>query len=350
MNEKRRLFQWVVLALLGSGVGMSIFGAFLGAERAHAFFNSLPLVVFWLVFALALAAGFAVFPGLRRCPGQAGMHLGLLLILAGSMAGSELARRLADRFGGSAGLASGVLRLREGETSATLRDPVTGREAGALPFAVRLDAFEMDFYPLSSVPPPLFYGVLAAEPGAPGLAWQTVPLDWEQGVSAPLADTPIQFRVTGFTPSADGAALSLTVELSAGGESRVQTLVCPPDEPFVSMVLHPLFPQLADVNRSASLILARPAPEVRAYRSRVTVMKDGKERPANILVNHPLCLAGVRLYQQSWGAEPERYTVLLAVDDRGWLLVWAGFVLLGAGTVWRFWIKPLRAARTEVAA
>jgi hypothetical protein len=47
---------------------LSIYGAFIGAERAKAFFNSVPLAVYWIVLILLLEIGIALFPRLVRKP------------------------------------------------------------------------------------------------------------------------------------------------------------------------------------------------------------------------------------------------------------------------------------------
>ncbi len=348
MSEFRRLLQWFALALLFGGAGLSIFGAFLGAEAATRLFNAPPMVVFWIAFALALVVGLAAYPAAWRRPGLLGMHLGSLLILAGAMTGSGAGHRLAEKCGLPPRVRSGVLSLRDGETSADVIDPASGRVLGALPFALRLDAFEIERYPLPSDPPSLLYGVLEPEPGTPRFHWRTRVLEWKPGKTMRLAGAPIQWRVTEFTRPAENEPLSLTVELSADGGPRVHTLVCRPDEPFARLALYPVFPDLTNLDRSASLILPRPEAPVREYRSRLTVLRGGKARPAEVRVNHPLHVAGYHVYQQSWGSEPEPYTVLRIASDRGWAAVWMGFVLLGAGAAWHFWMRPPRRAEAAL--
>ncbi len=57
---------WITLALIFGGVGLSIFGAFLGAERASLLFNAPPMVVLWAVILVAL--------GIEHARFRAGMH------------------------------------------------------------------------------------------------------------------------------------------------------------------------------------------------------------------------------------------------------------------------------------
>lgn len=341
MNDLRRLLRWFVLALLFGWAGLSVFGAFLGAERAHAVFSSPPLIGFWLAFAAIQVAGFAVFAVLRRAPGLLALHLGIVLIFTGFMMNSENGHRLAARLPGPAKTPRAFLRLEEGQSSAAVFDRAFSRKLGALPFSVRLNAFEMEHYPLSDAPPPLLYGSLAPEPGSPHFNWKTQSLKWRPGRTARLADTPIRFRATDNAPSMDDGSISLALELSADGETRGQTLTCPPGEPFTRLALSPLFPSLTNLNRTASLFLARPVPAVRTYRSRVTVLQDGKETEADILVNRPLHVGGYHLYQLSWGESPRRYTELLVVSDTGIHWTYAGFLLLGAGSAFHFWRRRI---------
>jgi hypothetical protein len=339
MNDLRRMMSWFVLALLFGWAGLSVFGAFLGADLAQAVFTSPPLIVFWLVFAVTQFAGFAIFAALRRNPGLMALHLGILLIFAGFMINSENGHRLTSKIRGSANISRSYLRLEEGQTSATVYDRSFTRKLGTLPFSVRLNAFEMEHYPPSDAPPPLLYGVLAREPGSPHFNWKTQSLKWKPGRTTHLADTPIRFQGH-VTASAGGdRALSVTLELTANGVTNVQTLTCPPDEPFVRLALQPIFASLTNLNRSASLFLARPTPSVRTFRSRVTILRDGQETAADILVNRPLHTGGYHLYQLSWGESPRRYTELLVVSDTGTGLAFAGFILLGTGSLIHFWRK-----------
>lgn len=336
-----RLMRWFVLALIFSWVGLSVFGAFLGAERAKAVFTSGPMAVYWLVLAAALCAGFFIFARQRRDPGLLAMHLGLLAIMLGFFLGSETAQRWTAACGGEPRVSWAYLPLREGQTSSAVRDRSLRRETGALPFEVRLDAFEIEYYPLAGAVPALYYGVFAPAAGAPQGEWRARALDWKPGRAQSLADTPIRVRVLDVTPAVEGEPVSMRLELEAGGIWQAHQMVCPPMEPFARLALHPLFPGLSAFDRSASLMLAPPAPAVRTYRSRVTVTEDGHERKAEIMVNRPLRVGGYHLYQQAWGEHPERHTILLVVSDAGLGVVYAGFALLAAGAFVRFW-RPRR--------
>lgn len=335
--ETQRAMRWGALLLIFSGVGLSIFGAFLGAERAREFFTSPPLVVYWGVFALTLAAGFVVFARMRRDLGLAAMHLGFLLIMAGFILGSDAAHRWASRMGGDERIPRSYLPIRVGATTSTVWDRDLRRDLGRLPFAVRLDAFEIKHYPPSSEPPPIFWGTMDRAHGN----WQAQSLKWKSGRALRLPGAPIRMRVLEFTTPADEGPLTARIALEAGGETREKTLVCAADAPFARFAVAPLFPSLRELDPTASLLLAPPVPAVRAYRSRVTVIEDGRERAEEIRVNQPLRVGGYHLYQHSWGEQPERHSILLVVSHRGLNTVYAGFFLLGAGPILLYW-RPRR--------
>ncbi len=80
-------------------------------------------------------------------------------------------------------------------------------------------------------------------------------------------------------------------------------------------------------------------PEVKQYRSSVSLFSGTQVVPAEVSVNHPLHVRGYHLYQISWGRDPDPYSVLLVASDSGLTVVYAGFVLLVFGGAVRFWLR-----------
>lgn len=81
---------------------------------------------------------------------------------------------------------------------------------------------------------------------------------------------------------------------------------------------------------------------VRDYISDVQVIKDGKVvAEKNIEVNHPLHFGGYHFYQSSYDAQEHKFIVLSVVSDTGLNLVYAGYLLLGIGVFWHFWLRHI---------
>jgi len=81
---------------------------------------------------------------------------------------------------------------------------------------------------------------------------------------------------------------------------------------------------------------------VRDCISDVQVVKDGKVvAEKSIEVNHPLHFGGYHFCQSSFDAQGHGYTVLSVVSDTGLDIVYAGYLALGIGVFWHFWLRHL---------
>ena len=145
MNKFRRAVMWAALALIILLIFLSIYGAFLGPDRAKNFFNSLPLTVYWLALALVLIAGVAAFRRLLRVPALLLIHSGCILVLAGAIWGSNVGHNLQRQFLGIDKIAGGRMVISEGhsENQVVLENDKQTRE---LPFYIRLKDFRIEYY------------------------------------------------------------------------------------------------------------------------------------------------------------------------------------------------------------
>ena len=132
--------------MLASFAVLSIVGAFLGAERATVFFNSRHAIPFWASLTLLFCAGFVLARGLRRKPGLLLSHLGCLLVLLGSMWGSEQALHLRTTIFGTDRIHEGYLQVFEGEQENKVIAADGETVIGCLPFAIELKDFWIDYY------------------------------------------------------------------------------------------------------------------------------------------------------------------------------------------------------------
>lgn len=106
--------MWLGLIFIVLLTFFSIYGAFLGAEKARQFFNSMPLSLYWTAFGLLIAASIAVFPRLIKSPGLLAMHAGCVLIIAGSMWGSFAGHRMQRKYFDSKRVRSARISIVEG--------------------------------------------------------------------------------------------------------------------------------------------------------------------------------------------------------------------------------------------
>ena len=117
MHKYRRTIMWVGLLLIIILIALSIYGAFIGAERAQQFFNQPPLVVYWTALAVLLIIGLAAFRRLLRVPGLLLIHAGCVLILLGGMWGSQAGHNLQKRLFGIDKVRTGRMQIYEDHTS-----------------------------------------------------------------------------------------------------------------------------------------------------------------------------------------------------------------------------------------
>ena len=105
---------WLGLIFIALLTFFSIYGAFQGADKAQKFFNSIPLAVYWAVFGVIIAASIFLIPRLVKLPGLLAMHVGCVLIIAGSMWGSQAGHEMQRKYFGSARIQSSRMSISEG--------------------------------------------------------------------------------------------------------------------------------------------------------------------------------------------------------------------------------------------
>jgi hypothetical protein len=313
MIRFRRAVLWAALTAIVLLALLSVYGAFLGAERAQAFFNSLPLAVYWLALTVLLIVGLVIFRRLLQIPSLGGMW--------GSKAGHTMQRQL---FGLSK-IPKGQMMIREqAEDNRVIASD--GDEPRQLPFSVRLKDFRMEYYKP---------GTLIIRSRA-GQMWQ---LPAEPGAQLSLGDTfgraSVQKVFENFKLRKEDGK---TVPYDAPGGSnpalqvQIDRLDGTSTAGYVFEQFEPIFAEPIDLDLSYRRM-------VRDYVSDLEIVQNGKIVAAKeIEVNHPLHYGGYHFYQHSYGADERgEYTVLLVVSDSGLNLVYGGYMMLIAGVAWHFW-------------
>ena len=332
MNRLKRAVLWAALIAIVLLVVLSIYGAFLGAERARTFFNSLPLAVYWFALMALLMAGFSAFRRLLRIPSLLLMHGGSILVLLGALWGSNGGHALAKRLFGVDKIPEGQMSiLEQTQENRVLLDKSNGTRE--LPFFVRLKDFRMEYYEPGSL---LVQSRTGQSWRLPAVAGQTLSLG--EG----LGTVTIQRVFENFRIDIQGNE-RVVYDEPGGSNPALEVTV---DKPGAAPGRRYVFERMPGHESRSDALSMNYGRMVRDYVSELEVVKDGKVVAAkNIEVNHPLHYGGYHLYQHSYGADKlGDYTVLMVVSDSGLNLVYGGYLMLVAGVFWHFWGRRILVA------
>ena len=325
MSRLKRSMLWGALTGVVLLAVLSVYGAFVGAKRAQAFFNSLPLTVYWFASVALLAAGIVLFRRLLRIPSLLLMHTGCILVLLGAMWGSKPGHALQSRLLGIDKIPEGQMGMYERmqENLVQMSDADKNRE---LPFFVRLKDFRIDYYE----PGTLFLGI------RDGRNWR---MPARQGQSLSLGEglgtVSIRQVFRNFKMDiAEGKPVAY--DMPGGSNPAVEIVVEKPGSPpgrryvFEQQFGH------ADPNDPLFISYHRM---VKDYVSDLELIRDGQVVKAKAIeVNHPLHYGGYLFYQHSYGQDRMgEYSVLMVVSDSGLNAVYGGYAMLIAGIFWHFW-------------
>lgn len=358
MRRMRAIGLWVTLAAVGALAALSIVGTFRGAEGARALFTSAPLVVFWVLLAAFLVACFFFRTGLMRSPGLAAMHIGSVLVLAGAMWGSDAGHWVAENLLGRKKIPHGYMVIPEGAATDEVADAATGELVGRLPFRVGLKDFRIEYY-LAKGPWELWFEMPAPPNHASRMGW--APIAWKEGEEVSVGRTALRVRVirhlpnarpvrgeageiTGAAPDSRSRTPAMEVEVAIRDQTFRGWILVPQGEDRGSLSLAPIMPRDLSKEAAPNLWLVQPRGMPKDYFSDLAVLEGGAVvAEKTIEVNDPLNWGGYHIYQADYDHERGEYTVLSVRSDSGLYVVYAGFVLLVAGTFVRFWFERARA-------
>ena len=334
----RGLLQWAGLFVILLLTAFSIFGAFLGTERAQRFFNSIPVSVYWVLFAVLLVAGIAFFPRLLHIRGLFLVHLGCVLVLAGGIWGSQAGLEIQDALLGTDTIRAGQMVIHEGQTQKTVstenagqKDPASPRSAEAsLPFAVKLVDFKIEYY----VPGLLLIQTtggdvikIKAEPGT------------DCNIGSDYGSVEILRQFENFKLMLEGDKRIVIDDPNGNPNPALELLLKRPDGSQVTRYAFERFAGHVNVNDKLAFSYRRA---IRDFISDLEVVKDNKVVvQKNIEVNKPLHFSGYIFYQQGYDNEAGQYTVLRITTDKGLMTVYLGYILLCAGAFWHLWFRHL---------
>jgi len=336
MNTFRRGLMWAGLTAIILLIFLSVYGAFAGAERAKNFFNSLPLSVYWLALTVMLIAGLAVFGRLARVPSLMLIHLGCILILIGSMWGSEDGHRLQKQLFGIDKILAGEMVIFEGysENRVTMEN---NERTKKLPFIIRLKDFRLEYYK------PEYLHIQSRD----GQRWRIpVKANTEFSLGSDFGTVTVVRVFENFKITIDGDKRTAYDDPRPGYNPSLEVQIKHPDGTVRTQYAFKRFP--GHIHTEDKFLL-RYQRTISDYVSELQVIKN-KEVVAekSIEVNHPLHFGGYHFYQHLYDAQAGRYTVLMVVSDSGLNVVYAGFLMLCIGVFWQLWLRRLSFAGAKL--
>jgi len=338
MDKLRREIMWAALSLIVILTILSVYGAFIGAERAQAYFNRVPLAVYWGIFVLALVVGLVAFRRLIRVPGLLLMHAGCILILGGGALGSKMVHELS----GSGKVREGQMQIYEGQTQNQVyvrKDQESGdgedHEFKTLPFSIKLCDFRIEYYEAANLQVETGQGqsrTVAAEVG------NEIDLGGEFG-TARIIRMFENFKMS----IEDGKSVAYE-DTNPGLNPALEVQITKPDGQASRQYVFALMPGFSHSEGGVKLTYSRPANRaISDYISELEVTdKEGKVVAAkDIEVNHPLRYGGYHFYQSSYDAKAGRYTILSVHSDAGLAIVYTGYWMLCLGVIWHLWLRHI---------
>jgi hypothetical protein len=332
MNKFRRSVLWAGLALIILLIFLSIYGAFVGAERAKNFFNTLPLAVYWLVLILLLVTGLIVFSRLVRLPALLFIHTGCILVLLGSIWASQAGHKLQKKLLGIDKIPTSQMVIYEGEQEnrVVLDD---ANQVAELPFYVRLQDFRTEYYRPDYLHVQTRQGKNWRIPVEVG---QEIPLGEDFG-TVKIVRTFASFKIK----MEDGGSVPYDDPNSPSNPALEVQLRSPQGDVATRYV----FERFPGHVRPEDKLYLRYQRVISDYVSQLQIVRNNQVvAEKDIEVNDPLAFGGYHFYQHSYDADAGQYTVLMVVSDTGLSFVYAGYLMLCIGALWHFWLKHIFAA------
>jgi len=325
MSRLKRVLLWAALIAIILLALFSIYGAFLGAERARAFFNTLPLALYWFALASLLVVGVVIFRRLLRVPSLLLMHLGCILVVGGGMWGSKAGQATGKQLLGVDKILEGQMAILEKGEDNRVRFE-NSNDIVELPFSVRLKDFRMEYYQPGDL-------LVQSRDGG---NWR---LPAERGRELSLGENLGKVKIQGvfenFKIGMEGDE-RVPYDAPGGSNPALEVTIEKPDGTATTRYVFERFPGHPHPEDQIVLSYRRTVSD---YISELEIVKDGKVVAAkDIEVNHPLHYGGYHFYQSSYGEDRlGEYTVLSVVSDSGLNAVYAGYAMLIAGICWHFW-------------
>jgi hypothetical protein len=331
MYRFSRIQMWATLILLAFLGICSIVGAFQGAGWSKGFFNAAPMTMFWCALTLVFTLALFTSRRMRKAPGLLMVHAACVMILLGSLWGSDGGHFMRTELLGRDKVPGGYITIYEGHSENHIMSRYHEDKLSELPFSIYLKDFWMDHYwddgrLLIRSPQGRIYDLHAA-PGhaielGEGLAGLKIVRLYKNLKVKGGKDTPTVVDDPGL-----GSNPALQIEVSWPGGKRERRYV---------------FQRFTERNVIPGGWAMQYALGIKDFFSDLHVVQDGEIADRKVIeVNDPLHYGGYYFYQASYDASHGQYTVLSVTSDSGHGLVFAGYFFLCLGIFWHFWLQPV---------
>ena len=320
--------MWAAMTAIILLFVLSIYGAFIGSQRAREFFNSVPLAVYWIAFVILLAISIVLFQRLRQIPALLLMHIGCILILIGGLWGSKSGHELQKELFGIEKVPNGIMFVFEGHTENQVE-----QEDGKifeLPFSIGLKDFRIEYYKTGDLYIQTRGGDYWTFPAETGKEFSLGP---------DFGTVKILKVFENFKINLDDGNRNAVDDPGPGSNPAIQVQVTPPDGQSATRYIFENFQGRMDFGDGLFMAYAR---DISDYISELQVIENNRVvKEKDIQVNHPLHYGGYHFYQQDYDHEEGRYTVLQVTSDSGLTFVYSGYFMLCIGIFQHFWFTKL---------
>jgi hypothetical protein len=334
MKSIHKISVNITLLLLVVLIILSVYGAFLGADKASVFFNSTVMIVFWFAVLFMFCAGIIFYRSLSRNIGLIAVHIGPILIIAGGMIGSEKGHMLSEKYFDTDKIYSGNMLIPEGYADNKV---YTGdKKYEQLPFSVGLKEFKVLYYPQDEI-----YINTGGSNVLSFSADRAADIVLDDGTRIEIVRKFDNFKI-----DIAGGKREVADKPGEGLNYAAQVKITLPDGKVINRYAFKPGLMSGGPMKTAGVSYQRTISD---YVSEIEIIEDDQVVETCALeVNKPLHYGGYHFYQSSYDDEAGSYTVLSVHSDSGAFLSYLGFGLLGIGIFYLMWFDRRSMVRRRI--
>ena len=289
------------------------------------------MTIFWFALTLIFTLAFFTSRRMRKAPGLLMLHAACVMILLGSLWGSDGGHSLRKDLLDSDKVPGGFMSIYEGHSENHIMSRYQEDKLTELPFSVYLKDFWMDYYwddgRLLIRSPQGKIHVLHAAPGQAIVLGEGI-----AGLKIVRVFKNLKVKDDNGTPTVED-------DPALGSNPALEIEVSLPDGKRERLYVFQRFPERNVIPGGWAMQYALG---IKDFFSDLSVVQDEEVADHKVIqVNDPLHYGGYYFYQASYDAAHGRYTVLSVTSDSGQKLVFTGYFFLCLGVFWHFWLHPV---------